>query len=334
MQSTWSRVLNEIQTQVKLNPSAPDSIRRAKIAAVEEISGRPLIVYATAWTTPGKNIPQELLQIDFSDKTGFREVTEQLTGQELDVLLHSPGGLAEATQAIVEHLRERFTSVRFVIPNGAKSAATMLALSGDAILMDEVSELGPIDPQMPIFQGGGVKYSPADAILAQFKEAAKDIQENPERLSIWVPILAQMGPSLLVECTNAKTLSQKLVNEWLEKYMFSGDTDAQGKATKISSHLADHNNFLSHSKRVSMSEMIDLGAKVEDLRSTPELRNAIWELYCALDITFANSIACKIIENSRGHAVIKQHGQQIVIGSPLGLPSGFPTTVPLVPPAS
>ena len=322
MQSTWSRVLNEIQSQAKLNPNAPDTIRRAKITAVESITKRPLITYTTAWTTPGKNIPQDLLQIDFSDKTGFRDVTEQLTGHDLDVLLHSPGGLAEATQAIVDLLRDRFKNIRFIVPNGAKSAATMLALSGDVILMDEVSELGPIDPQMAIIQGGGVKFSPADAILEQFQKASLDIREHPERFSIWVPILAQMGPSLLVECTNAKALSQDLVKQWLTKYMFNGEGEAEKKAEKISSYLADHRNFLSHAKRVSMADMQQLGAKVKDLRKDLPLRNAIWELYCAIDIMFANSPACKVIENSQGHAVIKQHGQQVIM--PFQLPPGFP----------
>lgn len=330
MQSTWSRILFEIQEQSKLNPAAADFIRRNKIKAVEEITCRPLIVYATAWTTPGKNAPQELMQIDFSDKTGFRDVTEKVEGEKIDVLLHSPGGLAEAAEAIVELIRARFTSVNFIVPNGAKSAATMLAMSGDSILMDEVSELGPIDPQMPIIQGGGVKYSPADAILAQFQEASKDIKDNPERLSIWVPILAQMGPSLLVECTNAKALSQKLVKQWLVNYMYKGDPRADFKADRVASYLADHNNFLSHSKRVGMTELVTLepSIKIEDISQKPKLRNAIWELYCAIDITLANSSACKIIENSQGHAVVKQ-SQQIVVGPSFGLPPGFPANLPL-----
>jgi len=332
VQSTWSRVLSEIVTQLKLDSTAIDSIRRAKIAAIQVITARPLIVYATAWTTPGKNIPQELLQIDFSDKTGFRDVTEQLPGENLDVLVHSPGGLAEATQGIVEGLRERFSNIRFIVPNGAKSAATMLALSGDLILMDEVSELGPIDPQMPIFQGGGVKYSPADAILGQFKEAWEDIKEHPEKLSIWVPLLAQMGPSLLVECANAKQLSRELVAEWLTKYMFKGEATGPSKAERISSYLADHNQFLSHSKRVSMQELVQLECKIEDLRNKPDLRNAVWELYCAIDITMANTPACKIIENSAGHAVIKNHQiQQMFMANPFGLPPGPPAGMPILP---
>jgi hypothetical protein len=306
LDTTWARVLNEIQKQAASNPVAVDTVRRAKIAAVERETKRPLVIYVTAWTTPGRPIPPDLLQIDFSDKTGFREVTEQIEGPDIDVLLHSPGGLAEATEAIVELLRARFQSIRFIIPNGAKSAATMLALSGDEILMDEASELGPIDPQMGIMQGGGVKFSPADAILAQFEEASKDIKQNPDRLSVWIPIIAQMGPSLLVECTNAKKLSENLVKQWLEKYMFKGDPDASQKANRISSHLADHKNFLSHAKRVGMADLVQLGVKVKDLRTEPNLRNAVWELYCAIDITLANSAACKIVENSKGHAVVRQ----------------------------
>ncbi|MBI5315841.1 MAG: serine protease [Nitrospirae bacterium] len=332
MQSTWSRILSEITTQSKLNPAAIDTVRREKITAIELITARPLIVYATAWTTPGRNVPQDLLQIDFSDKTGFRDVTEQLTGENLDILIHSPGGLAEATQGIVDGLRERFSSIRFIVPHAAKSAATMLALSGNVILMDEVSELGPIDPQMPIFQGGGVKYSPADAILGQFEDASKDIQEHPEKLSIWVPLLAQMGPSLLVECANAKLLSRTLVKEWLTKYMFKGEVDAADNAERISSYLADHKNFLSHSKRVSMTELVNLHCKVEDLRNAPNLRNAVWELYCAIDITMANSTACKIIENSSGHAVIRaQQVQQMFMPNPFGIQASLPAGLPTFP---
>lgn len=314
MQSTWSRVLNEISDAAKLNPAASDNIRRHKIQAVEKITQRPLVIYVTAWTSPGKYASPDLLQLDFSDKTGFKDVTEQLTGSKLDVLIHSPGGLAEAAQAVVEILRDRFEDIRFIIPQAAKSAATMLALSGNSLLMDEVSELGPIDPQMPVYQGGGVKYSPADAIIAQFEKAYEDIQKNPGRLSIWVPIIAQMGPSLLKECENAKTLSLNLVKEWLANYMFKEEAEAESKADRIAKYFGDHKTFLSHSKRINIVEAQKIGLKVEDYRSNPKLRDAIWELYCAADIVLANTPACKIIENSKGHAVVKNlSGPQLVL---------------------
>jgi len=108
----------------------------------------PLIIYASACTAaPGKAAP-ELLQIDFSDKVGFHSMLEEVNGPKLDILIHSPGGFAEATETIVEEIRRKFNHVRFIVPSYAKSAAAMMAMSGNQILMDEEPELGPIDPQM------------------------------------------------------------------------------------------------------------------------------------------------------------------------------------------
>jgi ClpP class serine protease len=61
-------------------------------------------------------------------------------------------------------LRNKFAHIRFIIPSLAKSAATMLVMSGDEILMDTGAELGPIDPQMQTASGS---YAPAGAILDQ-----------------------------------------------------------------------------------------------------------------------------------------------------------------------
>ncbi len=58
-------------------------------------------------------------------------------GKNVDIIIHSPGGSAEATQSIVGMLRENFDNIRFIIPNMSKSAATMMAMSGDEIMMDD-----------------------------------------------------------------------------------------------------------------------------------------------------------------------------------------------------
>ena len=41
------------------------------------------------------------------------------------------------------------------VPSVAKSAATMIALSGDELLMERNAELGPIGPQFPFVKGDG-----------------------------------------------------------------------------------------------------------------------------------------------------------------------------------
>jgi membrane-bound ClpP family serine protease len=83
-----------------------------------------------------------MLMIEPGDMTGFQAVTQNLKGKKLDVLIHSPGGYAGATEALVRMLRRQFSDIRFIVPAFAKSAATMLVMSGNEILMAPDAELG------------------------------------------------------------------------------------------------------------------------------------------------------------------------------------------------
>ena len=323
---------NRVSAEEAQHPSQPgevnriDRFRRSKISAVEQISGRPLIIYASSCTTPAKPIHPAMLMLDSSDRIGFKSVTETIEPPNLDVLIHSPGGYAEATESIVQQLRGKYSDIRFIVPSYAKSAATMLAMSGNEILMDRDAELGPIDPQMGT-QGG---TSPAEAIKEQFEKAQAELRADPSNLPSWVPILAPLGPSLLVDAQHAIDLSKTLVKSWLQTYMFAGEPDAEAKATRISEFLGTHSNFLSHGRAVKIPELFPLGVKVTDLRSNPGLYAAVDELYCLLDILLSNSAVYKIFENSRGDALVRQAGivQQVVQAPPPQRPTPTPAQPP------
>lgn len=171
MASTWSRVLAElVQEQNRPGPKAPWArVVFRRIERVVERTNRPLIIYGSACTTSGKKYSPAHLQIDPSDKIGFHDVLERLTGPNLDVILHSPGGFAEAAESIVEEIRRKFGHVRFIVPSYAKSAATMMVMAGDEILVDEDAELGPIDPQMMTANG----VAAAEAIKRSLSKRAR-----------------------------------------------------------------------------------------------------------------------------------------------------------------
>ena len=67
---------------------------------------------------------------------------------EVDVVLNSPGGSADDAYRIIRTLRKGFKIVNIVVPFWAKSAATLLALGGSTIIMDEFGEFGPLDTQL------------------------------------------------------------------------------------------------------------------------------------------------------------------------------------------
>ncbi len=214
--ATWIRILEDLtrlQIEDQQNPPQPgqpgksDQYRRLKIAAVEQITERPLIVYASACTSPGKPVPPEMLMLDFTDKIGFKTVTESIDPPNLDILVHTPGGYAEAAESIVQQIRGKYSEIRFIVPSFAKSAGTMFVMSGNEILMDRDAELGPIDPQMRTQSGA----SPAEAILEQFRKAQTELQSDATKLPSWIPILSPLGPSLLVDSQHAIDLSKELV---------------------------------------------------------------------------------------------------------------------------
>ncbi|OGO13585.1 MAG: hypothetical protein A2Y93_17555 [Chloroflexi bacterium RBG_13_68_17] len=307
-----------------------DGVRRERIRAVEALTGRPLIVYASAFLNRGKvQASGGEVGIDGNDKLAFDEVITGLDRKVgLDVLMHSPGGQPEAAEAIVELLRSEFPSLRFFVPDQAKSAATMMCCAGDEILMDVRSELGPIDPQMVIPRGDGqIVFAPAQGIVDQFDRAKESLSKNPEYLPAWLPILQPLSPALLSQCEDADRLSRSLVSSWLIRYMFHDVDRAKERADAAVAFLADAKVHLSHGRRITIDQLQLYGMKVIDLRDNPQLREAVWALYHAITWTFDRTSAFKLTENGHGGAFIRQ-----VITQTIQLPVGLP--IPGQPPST
>src|SRR6202012_4411715 len=141
--------------------------------------GRPLIVYAARFVQSA--IPNAPNFIDLSDIDGFTDLINSIPTDKdsVDVLVHSPGGKPDATERLVYLLRNRFKEVHFLVPHSAYSAATMLALSGDSIVLHTSATLGPIDPQ--------INGMPARSIKKGFAKVRDSIK--PETLPAYLPLI-------------------------------------------------------------------------------------------------------------------------------------------------
>ena len=65
--------------------------------------------------------------------------------ERIDLFLNSYGGAVDTPYKIVNLIREFCDNFSVIIPFVAKSAATMVAIGADEIVMGPISELGPID---------------------------------------------------------------------------------------------------------------------------------------------------------------------------------------------
>ena len=316
MVESWQDIKNAIVEAGRAKGVATDydSVRRDAYRKLSTLTARPLIVYASAYHVPVKNqMAGGMLSIDLSDKEGFQEVVRNIDGPAVDVWIHSPGGSAEATESIVGILRSKFKDVRFIVTGSAKSAATMLVMSGNRILMTDAGELGPTDPQLTI---GSSRASPAGAILDQFARAKKEIAKNTALVAPWLPILQQYGPSLLVECQNFLMLSETLVAGWLEQYMFGGERAARKKAKNLARYLSNDRNFLSHGRRVDLANLRAHGAIVDRIEELPaDQWEAIVRVHLTIMATLDDTGAVKIFENSSG-AVLLRLAQVVAVQQP------------------
>jgi len=305
---SWNQVNGEIQQRRTAdNKIDIDGYRREKYSELQQYTERPLIVYATDFLDRGKvQACKGDVQIDLNDKDGLNEVIRNIESKTVDILLHSPGGLPEATDSLVEIVRSKFRHIRFIIPSVAKSAATMFALSGDKLLMERSAELGPIDPQFNFVKSDGSStYAPAQAIIDQFEKAQEIIQEDRNKLIAWMPILQQYGPALYQQCKDAIELSKRYVEEWTKKWMFRKRKNKDSLSKELVDYLGDHNLFKSHSARIGVKELKTKRVRVDIINKDEQLYDRVMRVYYSIVVTFQNTGAYKIFENSQGDALIR-----------------------------
>jgi ClpP class serine protease len=159
------------QKRDPLAPSPHDILRRKYLKALTDYTGHPAIVYGSGWLEGRPVNDQSAISVGTRDMMGFMEAVHGLPRGPLDLVLHSPGGDQDCAEALMKYLRdERFGPLRAIVSVAAMSAATMMALCCDEILMGHHSQLGPIDPQFTLMTPEGPRSAPAQAILDQFRQ--------------------------------------------------------------------------------------------------------------------------------------------------------------------
>jgi hypothetical protein len=317
----WGEILTELQTRIKnADPNTQaavlNEIRQDYLKKLYKHTKRNTIVYCSRWTqADGLNIPTQLISITPEDIQGFMAVMPGLKGDELDLIVHSPGGSAEATKAVVDYLRSKFKHIRVIVPQMAMSAATMLACAADEIILGKHSFLGPIDPQLFVPTPNGQRMITAQNVIEQFEMIARKVAQGAN-IAPYVPMLSQYGPDMLILCKNASDLSAELVERWLAKYMFKSDRAGTKKAKAIAKWLGTHSNFKSHGIFISRQELLDKKLDIKPLEEDPELQDLVLSVFHATTHLFNMSGAVKLIENQNGLTFMKSVQTQIGILQP------------------
>ncbi|KKQ11578.1 MAG: Periplasmic serine protease (ClpP class) [Candidatus Moranbacteria bacterium GW2011_GWE1_36_7] len=272
------------------------SISRCKtlISNIEKITQRRTLTYfaSTQDTSAAFINDNDSMQIE-----DLLRLPNQYNG--LDLILNSGGGYAISAERIINVCRtyvnkNKIKEFRVIIPRIAKSAATMVSLGADKIILCNNAELGPIDPQMILIDANGRTISKPAYLIYNAVKGLMDRSHsffglNNEKYLLF---LRQYNYDIFSSASNelelSKSISQKIFNRKRNKYPKLTEDDFL--------IFVDPTKTLSHGRLVGFEDLkntplcgsgyiSDLdtefshgGQKGLKKRKIETLNNSIWEL--------------------------------------------------------
>jgi len=263
-------------------------------ANLEGYRGKPLIVYVTSTRANAVGqIAQDVIP----------ELINQLHSlpatEDLDFLVISNGGDGTVAWRIVSLIREQVKKFSILIPHAAFSAATLIALGADEIVMHPYGNLGPTDPQIHNPKKA-IQFGAEDvqAFLRFAREKVGLTDQEPLR-DLFLKFGEEVGFTSIGVAARSSQLSLTMGEKMLQHHM--KDEKAQTKAKAISEAL--NSKYFHHGYPVSRSEAGTIGLPIaKPDRKLEDLMWAIWkdleselkirETFVPLDLVRANP-ACQ-----------------------------------------
>ena len=194
--------------------------------------------------------------------------------QDMHLMLASPGGYGEAAVRIVRAAQARCGRLTVVVPEIAKSAATILALGAHRILMGPASDLGPVDPQFPMPDGSLVS---AKDMVAAVDRALNDIAKRPDTYPLHSGLLADVNALIVQQARSAIDRTADLVEEALRSNPDRKPATVEKLVEKLSAPLI--HGPKSHEAIFGYPEAKKAGLPVERCDPTSEQWQRIWLLW-------------------------------------------------------
>ena len=227
--------------------------------------------------------------LDGDVSKGFYEARRNgvLPSSKVALVIDSNGGLAEDAFEIAKVLQRHCGGFVAVVPRHAKSAATLLAMGADEILMGPFAELGPLDVQ--VFDPDREEWiSGLDEVQALERLHAFVLSSLDQTMFSLLPRTKRKVGAILPHATRLVTqmarplfenvdvfrytqMSRLLkVGEEYAKRLLSKNYD-KSKADEIASRFVE--NYPVHSFVIDVDEVRSLGLKIKP--ATPEMLSAL-----------------------------------------------------------
>ncbi len=239
--------------------------RRELIREIQRSTGRALLCYVTR----DQGISEE-------DIRYMQELLYAVNRDEpLELMLNSPGGSIGTAVKLVNMLWSAPSTgediFKLVVPDEAKSAATLVALGASEIVMSNTSELGPIDPQVQDSDGNW--HSVFDYIAAY--KAAEDNYRTKPNDPAYRMTFEKFDPVRFQSLQKMTEYTRQSAEDLLKRH--------GGNYTLAPTQLMDTDMFPLHEQVIDWeTAKRDIDLNVRFVSDKDPLWRLYWRLYCFL----------------------------------------------------
>ncbi|NLF30567.1 MAG: hypothetical protein GX591_06735 [Planctomycetes bacterium] len=189
---------------------------------------------------------------------------------------------------------------RVIIPNEAKSAATLIALGADEIVMGPTSEIGPIDAQIPVLANGMYRYLSAQSFIDARDQLIKKHGEQiaaGENTAATMQMLASLDLPFIQECERLMAFGGDVAKKFLVNHMFHKMQDGEAAADNVVKTLSSVERFKVHGRLIDgRTARTELKLKVKLCSQKDEFWGHVWEYYTRAEVAIARSNSMKWFE--------------------------------------
>lgn len=210
----------------------------------------------------------------------------------LDLFLHSPGGFLDSAYKIIRICKEYSSEFNVIVPLAAKSAATVICLGANEIVMTVFAELGPIDPIIQHPYKPDVRV-PARSIKDFFaflnSTETEKILVDPQ---FKIQMSSLLDPYLIGSYQTALNSSKQIAEKLLRENALKSKPELVDEAVKKLTEF-----YYSHSYVIDRNEAREIGLNVTNAEKTPHLDQAIRQLLRVYQQFMMQNSILKLIGN-------------------------------------
>lgn len=169
-------------------------------------------------------------------------VSRGLIGKKLMLVVNTLGGAMHSSFKVARALRQSFKQIEVFVPHIAASGGTLIALTGDVIVMGIMSQLSPLDPQIR-YKGRQISALHArhayNRLCNTFAKKTKEEAPYPQQA-----LADKLDPFLMEDWHAAVSMAEDCVAKILQMSRYG--EDAQRIAIALVREFPDHDNDIDY----------------------------------------------------------------------------------------